>query len=265
MTRSGHGTYGFAKHHRCGCPPCRAAVRNYGARRYRGQILGTLRPPMDAAPVRAHLESTGLGLVTIARLSGVHINTVRRLMVGERGTQTQRLHPRTADRLLAVRPRLDDLAPTMRVDATGTRRRIQALAAMGWPATEVARRSGVHKKTLHNIYGQVRAETARRVRDTYRLMVQETPPDSKVSRASVTMARRRGWLGPMAWDEGTIDDPKALPDLGGLRGAKRAPGDLAAEIAELRGKGLGTVAIAERLGVHLSTVQKTERRTKRAA
>ncbi|MBQ1165146.1 hypothetical protein KBZ21_44980, partial [Streptomyces sp. A73] len=54
----------------------------------------------------------------------------------------------TAKRLLALSA--SDMRPSEHraIDATGTRRRLQALVAIGWPFSHIARHIGMHQRPL---------------------------------------------------------------------------------------------------------------------
>jgi hypothetical protein len=100
-------------------------------------------------------------------------------------------------------------------DPTGTRRRVQALAWMGWSGGEVARRAGYHHATLHTLIyrGSMSVRLAERVRVIYGELSHVQGP----SQMAAVKARRLGFAPPAAWDEGEIDDPKARP-----RGVRKA-------------------------------------------
>lgn len=217
-----HGTLSGRTHGNCRCKACLAASTAYDARRYRLQAYGRWQPYTDAAPVREHvqaLQGYGIGLQRIATLAGLPGGTISRLMYGDppRGTQpSKRVRPATAAAILAVRPSLDLLGATVKVDATGTRRRIQALVVMGWSLSKVADRIGSAPtnigKTIRS--ATVYASTARAVRDVYDELWDRPPPEGThrdriaASRAR-SYARRNGWVSPLAWNDDDIDDPKA--------------------------------------------------------
>lgn len=99
-----------------------------------------------------------------------------------------------------------------RVDATGTRRRIQALCAAGWPMDEIGARIGVAGRDAVFLLTRRRwayRSTAARVAAVYEQLA-DTPGPSK---RSSTLARSRGWLPPLWWDDDTIDDPTFLPPV----------------------------------------------------
>lgn len=260
-----HGDYGWAKNNGCTCERCRKRVRAYDNRRQLLIAAGRWQPYVDAQPVREHvrwLGEHGIGVARVRELAGVHSVTMQRLLYGHHGHPPSRhMRPQVAARILAVQPSLAALADGAQIDATGTRRRIQALARMGWNGTEVGRRIGVPQSQVSKMTreAKVYARSARKVAAVYRVLVQTPPPDTWVTRRTIAMAERKGWPGPIAWEDGMIDDPGAVPDVGGQR-RRRRRGELVAEIADLRRRGLTTSEVADRLGVHLSTVQKTERR-----
>jgi hypothetical protein len=95
-------------------------------------------------------------------------------------------------------------------DSVGMRRRVQALARMGWPSTEIAARCGVTRSTL-----QMRIRQSSRV--SYALvqrvaaLYEELSETRGPSKATAAKARQVGHAPPAAWDKCTIDDPGAEP------------------------------------------------------
>jgi hypothetical protein len=226
--RHEHGTRPAYVRDRCRCRDCRKA-NNESQRRYQQrkaqQQWGTATPTfVDAEPVRAHVRSlmaAGVGWQRIARLSGVPSGGLSYLLYGDpkRGRPpTTKLWPSTAQRLLAVRADTE-LAGGAHVPADGTRRRLQALVAVGWSQSALARRLGMEPTNFFGLLGrtQVRADTARAARALYEELWNRTPRvETRHQRASITRARKlaaaRGWLPPVAWDDDLIDlteDPAA--------------------------------------------------------
>ncbi|CAM3740083.1 hypothetical protein ACXYTP_19220 [Tsukamurella ocularis] len=174
---------------------------------------------VDAQPAREHVQkliAAGIGIRRIAQLSGVGRKSVQQLLRGrtDRGTgPTKKLMRSTADKLLAVEvPAVTwrSAAAATPVDATGTRRRLQALIADGHTQLELAAAIGWSQQNLSPLVhgtGQVSADTARKVAALFDGL-QMTP-------GSNAWARRRGaefgWPLPMEWDEDAIDDPKVGP------------------------------------------------------
>jgi transcriptional regulator with XRE-family HTH domain len=100
----------------------------------------------------------------------------------------------------------------LRVDATGTRRRIQALMAMGWTQRDIGREMGIgHGGVSKLTKGEkVRQSNVDRVAEVYERLSCLVPPESHA-------AERNGWPPPMLWDD--IDDqseqPRPLPPAQG--------------------------------------------------
>ena len=93
------------------------------------------------------------------------------------------------------------LAPVerLKVDATGTTRRIHALMALGWRLTDIDAELGQCAHYTYNLTDQVQVhfDTARRVAEVYDRLAM-TPGPSERTRA---IARRKGWAPPLAWDD----------------------------------------------------------------
>lgn len=220
-----HGTrLGYIRD-KCRCRPCRDANAAYQASIDRLKAYGRWDHLTDADPVRAHvrhLMASGMGWQRVARLSGVSTGAMTKILYGKlladgtRRAPTKRVRHETAQRILAVRPELDLLGSKAVVDGTGTRRRLQALVAAGWSQAKIAAMLGMTGTNLGRIvYGdRVHAATARAVRDLYDRLWDTPPPETErndriaASRAR-SLAKRRGWLPALAWDDDTIDDPAA--------------------------------------------------------
>lgn len=145
------------------------------------------------------------------------------------------------------------------VPALGSRRRLQALAAIGWDPIDLAARCGTTWAAFAgDTVDQSTAETARRLYDT--LCASPAPgPAAAAVRAAAT---RRGWASPLAWDDGQLDDPHAtaLP-----RATVRTRGDGAGQVRALRETGLSDLRIADLLGVQPATVTRRVRRAENSA
>lgn len=155
------------------------------------------------------------------------------------------------------------------VDATGTARRLQSLIAKGFAACQLAARLGTlpHDPSLTRLLSmtQVPASTDAAVRALFDELKGESPFDHGVEprsyTAAKTRARRNRWALPDAWDEETIDDPAAAPV-----DAPRVPRPLvvAENYADLRERcGGNDLAIANRLGMRLATMQRNLLRARR--
>lgn len=95
------------------------------------------------------------------------------------------------------------------VDPAGTRRRVDAMAALGWPLWLVEQRAGLAFRSVSCALsrGRVTALVASRVATVYdELSTKKGPSPSAAGRARV-----RGSHPPFAWDYVDIDDPKSKP------------------------------------------------------
>lgn len=222
----------------CSRPNCRnvQAARGLCEKHYRRIPKGWV----DAAPIIAHYEalrSSGMSVYRIAEVAGVHRDTLYRM-----GRRSRTVQIETARKILAVPipSRVID-GGAKYVDATGTRRRLQALMASGWPIRTLEVQLGRHDSALWNAMRTetVFASTAAAVADLFDHL-QLTPGPSERSRR---LAQSKGWHLPLAWDEDTIDDPNAQPDMGAY-----APVTFAERYLELRELGeRSEEAIAKRI------------------
>lgn len=260
----------------CRCGVCRAANHAHDDRRTRMIAYGRWEPFTDAGPAREHvrrLTAMGLGAKRIAQLAGVSDACIGNLLHGRRGKDgrppTRRIRHATEAAILAVRFDIGHLPSGAQVDATGTRRRVQALARLGWPARTVGGLAGVPHLASVIRQGAVGAGTAAKVRDVYDRLWDKPPPAGTLpERRAMARVRNRaarlGWPAPLAWDDDTIDDPAAAPAQGWeRRDHVRRWGVLAEEASELITQGLEVEHVAERLGVSRKTLNKTLARVRR--
>lgn len=117
-------------------------------------------------------------------------------------------HAKEAHRIYEKRRRQGRNQPAC-IDPTGTIRRMRALAAIGWPLIEQARRFGWNSAPSRLVRGktQVTRELAARVAALYEELKDVPGPSAKVR----DHAARKGWPTPAEWDMGggDIDDPAA--------------------------------------------------------
>jgi transcriptional regulator with XRE-family HTH domain len=260
----------------CRCDACRQADREYARRRHRLKAYGRWQPFTDATPVREHVRRLmvrGIGANRVAALAQVSRSSVGHLIYGDpaRGeAPSRRIRTGTAQRLLAVRFSEANLAPGAPVEAAGTRRRLQALIAVGHSGRSLAARLDMEPAHLHRILSgrpAVTAATARRVRGLYdRLWDQPPPQATRGERISAAKARahaaRRGWPPPLAWDDDAIDDPDARPEPW-QRSCLHRSRDLVADARELAARGYTRTQAAQRLGISRGALDKAISRAAR--
>jgi hypothetical protein len=99
----------------------------------------------------------------------------------------------------------------LRVDRCGSRRRVQALQVMGWRLADIAaaanKKPNNLNKSLRGDQGYIYKSTHDAIAAAYDQLSMKFGP-SELTRK---IALKRGYQPPLAWDEGTIDDPEAKP------------------------------------------------------
>lgn len=212
----------------------------------------------DASDVRAHLSrlrQLGWTWTQIGDAASVSSSIPYHLLTGRR---YRRVLPETRDALLAI-PAVPALS--MRgVDSAGTRRRVQALAWMGWPCAEVARRAGTTGRSLATLILPTRRVSyalAAKVAAVYDELSGVRGP----SNIAAAKARGMGFAPPAAWDEDTIDDPDSVPCLG----HEAVPGLDLAEVDHLEQGGCHLSEIARRMGVSVGYIQRRRSEVSREA
>jgi len=105
------------------------------------------------------------------------------------------------------------------VDATGSKRRLQALARLGWSVPALERRAGLPQWTLDTTLKSQRVHQSRAAVISWlysELWDREAPLQSASQRYSSARAKsaaeKAGWPPPMGWDDDEIDiPPRPLP------------------------------------------------------
>ena len=208
------------KEHRCRCAGCTAASTAYQARRGRLLAYGRWEPLVDAEPVREHLRTlsaNGIGARRVAELTRISSGGLNRILYGGEGRPPcRRVKSEIAQAILAIKPTAEALSDGALVDGTSTRRRIQGMAAIGWPLSDQGRRCGRDPRNYTYLLNaeQVTVKTARMVRELYDALSAVAPPPGRLTNRTRAWAARKGYAPPLAWDDDTIDDPAAQPDLG---------------------------------------------------
>jgi hypothetical protein len=212
--------------------------RDYVRSRARQIAYGRWQPWAETAdPVREHvrrLRRSGASYRAVAQAAGVSPMTVCRLGRGDpaRGRAT-RIHAEHARRLLAVTPGALQQASARR-DATGARRRLRALTAMGHPAVSLARRLDVPPSAVRAVIGGKAATVTVAMHvavcELYEQIwdvrpSERTPAERRAATAARTRAARHGWPPPMGLDDGRIDDLGYQPRTRWHPGTGASPGN----------------------------------------
>lgn len=252
-----HGSLSRHKYHGCKCETCYEGYRVYQRSRYRKQGYGTWQPYVDAEPIRQHLlalREQGIGFTQVAEIAGLHAATVGGFLypLGANRPCKKRATPEVAEKILAVTA---ENATVHHTEALGTRRRLQTLAAAGWPMKTLGPHIGVHPATVARLMNQecVYGSTARAVADAYRKLAGERPEDHGVTPGTALKMRNRAarndWPGPDYWDDDAFDDPEFIPATSDELGRNQVGALRRQEIAHLASYGIPEHQIADRLGM----------------
>jgi hypothetical protein len=126
----------------CHCTACRRAASDYERQR----TQRTEPSYVIAGPAREHiawLATQGVGLKSVARITGIGHGTLSKLIYGDRTRQmppSRRIRPATAEKILAVTPAH---APAgTRIPAGPVHEQVARLVAAGVPKARIAERIG---------------------------------------------------------------------------------------------------------------------------
>lgn len=206
---------------------------HYGRAPQRGYV--------DSAPTKRRLElllSRGIGW---ARLEDAGITPQWWRQVGDR------VQVRTEARVLAI-PVPGRVIAGGEIAAVGTVRRLQALAAMGWPFDVLSPLAGHGPRYLSQLMKRdvLFSSTARKVDELYQTLAMTLGPSNRIRVRSLN----RGWVTALAWDD--IDDPDETPNVGLRQFATQFE-----RVTELQALGVRDVnRIAERLGTKPKSVER---------
>jgi hypothetical protein len=242
--------------YRCRRPEC-VERRNAWQRDLRRKQREGQPALIDAKPVREHiqtLQAAGTSVYRIALMAGVNDWTVRAFLPSSSGRRARKhsTTPEIARKILAV---TTEAASSGYMDGTGTRRRIQALVAAGWPLRSMAEHLDLHPTYVGDLLRRgdrpVFTATAEKIARAYDQLKKQRPARRGVDPRAIKRARERAaenrWPTPKYWDEhrDDIDDPHFQP----LYGVTRR--EIVAQDANelMRFSGLDRATAAHRLGV----------------
>ena len=168
-----------------------------------------------------------------------------------------RVRPATLARILAVNPQRDNRRDAY-IDATGSRRRLQALAVNGWPTRNLAKQLGhKHATTVQDIAAgktpTIRLRSMDAIRDLYERLWDQSGPSPRTA----AIAKAKGWLPALAWDDDLIDKPEHEAEDVRRPVRSKWSGVTIEDIEEAREQGyVSAEQIGWRLGVSRDTVQQ---------
>lgn len=239
---------------KCVRTACRRTGRWHGLCDFHSKVfcreIGTYT--VDSRPVAEHLKrlsAANISFPRIGELAGLAPSTVFNAIC------KPRVQARTAQKILAVpvpstaRPhRNKNLAP-----AIGTKRRLQALVAMGYTNQELANLVDYPECQFPKLLFTkkwVSVEVAKRAEDVFNRLQLVPPADGIHARRARARAKRKGWVPPLAWDEDEIDDPNAVPHV-----FKQKRVSVTEQFRELKELGVSDQAIVDRLNLKPKTLQ----------
>lgn len=260
-----HGTNTAYLSKGCRCDECRASRSKHQKRYMYDRARGVARL-VDAQPLRDHVDAlyaAGMSQWDITLAAGWKSRNAL-----ADAYRRAKVTPRTMARVLAVQA-----PPASRrngyVDATGSRRRLQALAVMGWPTREIAARLGNLDAQTYVYIANGRTKTIRRrTEQAIAALYDELWDQPGPSARTRSIALRKGWLPPLAWDDDAMDDPAAEPHVDGvprLRARGRRPHELVEDYHDTWDYHLGDLDVAAaRLGMSRNALEKNLSRARQA-
>lgn len=217
-------------------------------------------------PVLRHLatlEGAGWSMRAVAGSAGVSVQVLCHVRGGQRMMRKD-----IAAKVLAVRPDTLPQAPSHQtsepfVPRIGTVRRLRALMTMGWSAQAMAEHlDGRAPHWVYNLLNQQGRWVTRSTHDEVARLYRDLCTKPGPSRATANRARRRGFPGPLDWDD---IDHDLEPDTGtdarvsyldeyddavvrrlideGQRVRRLTPRETQAAITELLARGVSTFEI----------------------
>ena len=215
---------------------------------------------VDAAECKAHVRSLrdmGYSMRRIGAEAGLDTDTLTKLGEWNPGG---RVLLSTHEKIMSIPlPTRMVNGGSQAVPNVGTRRRLQALVAAGYPNEFIAAEFGVSAVSIGQLMRReyVSAETLDRVRELFnRLQLVPGPSDHARRRA-----QRLGWAPPLAWDEDDIDNPSARP----CQDSSLSMDEFLAQYEKWRARGYSNKRTAAMLGLRPRSLEKRLWRARRRA
>ncbi|MGW6557955.1 hypothetical protein [Streptomyces hydrogenans] len=219
MTRKPPPQHGERRCYLRGCrrPECVEANKRY-CKQYRlATVHAPLRVDASAAVRRlAQWANQGYSHTQIATAAKINAPEVSKLLTGKQ-TAISLAHARRIQ--TAHGP---SGAPYHAMtDAVGTIRRGRALHAIGYPIYRIAQDIPMNANDLGRLLMLEPATVRQSVANGMTALYQRLSGTPGPSHLAVCAARRLRWESPIAWDDDSIDDPAAIPDVTGFCGTDR--------------------------------------------
>lgn len=241
----------------CRCEDSRLAKLEHDRQRRRNIAYGrhVQNKMVDSTESRKKILALVKEGYTPARIrEGMNLDdkTFYSLLRGERDF----IRRKTVEKINSFTPEPNDTLQRNHVLAFGATRRIRALTALGWSATELSKQGGTDPETgkyriSDTTIKNLRLGRAERiyyryddiVRELYERLWDTLPPmtthqlRSGATRA-LGIARRHGWAPPMAWDDWGFDDPDYQPDTEAIREERHEATERVRNLVELLDMGM---------------------------
>lgn len=227
---------------------------------YNRGIRKTTTPEKAQAHVQELVSRYGVsvrGIATAADIAPFIISNLNRgICTGLHVDSEKAILAVTADAVFQRQP------GTAYVPSIGAKRRVQALMAIGWRHRDLSAKLGFDTPGLVYKTGQwITRRKHDAVKDLYDRLWDQPGPNSVHTQRRIAKA---GYAPPLAWDDETIDDPEATPDLGAVVRGRGRPckGSVQASDAQLEDveflvdQALTWDVIAERLGVEPRSLER---------
>lgn len=161
----------------------------------------------------------------------------------------------------------------MLIDSTGTTRRLQALAAIGWPSRTLGEALGVSASPVRDLTRGTRPHVTRQTAAAVAALYDRWAMTRGPSARSAQRAAAKGWAPPLAYDDDRIDDPKYRPSAmiagrtavdevavdraaGGDRTVRLRRAERTEVVRRLTAAGMSAEQIAARMGTTARSVQR---------
>lgn len=210
-TARGYGSPG--RRPRCNCQPCRTARNRHQKKIRIDRELGR-SPFTSPTKAQAHLQELHktMSWDTLEAATGVRFSNLVTIYNGQRS----KIRHETEAKILAVTPPAKG-DPGQYINATGSTRRIQALACAGHSYAAVCRAADTcMNRVLPIANGRqptIRRDLADRIAAAYERLAFNPAPKNKHTSRTRNVACAKGWRDPQWWEDyGHIDDPDFDPD-----------------------------------------------------
>lgn len=196
---------------------------------------------VSAEPARQHLEllRQTMHWHHMIAATGCASETLYRIYHGKR----TEIWAATATKILNTKPQ-QDADPAHLIDATGTKRRIRALQAIGHTYIAIADAGGgttrgLQKLSTNDDQAMTKRTFAEEVKAAYEVLSQTPAEPSRSATLARNTAAERNWANPEAWAGIDIDDPDARPRSLHQPDAKPEPPNHGAPLASSKPRAAG--------------------------